>query len=209
MKKTLFMLVLGLSLGLVRCVGPDCGPFPRPELMSVEADLVSVGATEETHAASDLRLTLSLDVIYVTQLPLSMPSLFQTAWACSPPSPSGFDDEISELSLICDKPIRGFAPGENILTTSADVFWMRQDDGSKTPITLGQWLELMNDGKTASSETHYDTHYDWLHAYDVSIAFIPEGTATAAGDYAFTLTLEMQSGTRYTETFAPVTLAAL
>jgi hypothetical protein len=208
MKKTLFLLIFGLSLGLIRCVGPDCGPFPRPELMSVEADLTA-GTTGGNIVASDLRLGLSLKVIYVTATHRSMPSLFQTAWACSPPSPSGFDDEIAELSLICDKPVRGFDPGENILTTSAEVYWVRQDDGSKTPITLGQWLALMNEGETASSNTHLNKHYDWLHAYDVSIAFIPEGTATAAGDYSFTLTVEMQSGTRYTKTFAPVTLAAL
>jgi hypothetical protein len=212
MKKVLLIWILGLSLGLARCAGPDCGPFPRPKLVSMEADMTWNGedaAMIRDPLASDLRLVLSLGVRYFTEIPRSMPSLFQTARACSPADPSGFDDEIVRLSLTCDKPIRGFYPGENILTTSADVYWLREGDDYKTPITLGQWLDMMNEGETTSLGGNYNQYYNWRDAYDVSIAFIPEGTPAVAGAYAFTLIVEMQSGTRYTETFAPVTLAAL
>jgi hypothetical protein len=67
----------------------------------------------------------------------------------------------------------------------------------------------MNKGETTYSGGRYGEYDQWRDAYDVSIAFIPEGTDAVAGDYAFTLTMRMQSGTKYVETFAPVTLSAL
>jgi hypothetical protein len=173
-----------------------------------------VGATVSTAnaegaeaVASDLRLNLTLGVRYITQIPISLPFI-DRAYACSPAPPSGFDDEISELSLTCDKPIRGFAAGQNILTTSADVFWIGEY-APETSITLGQWLELMNKGETNSMAGHYGEFYEWANAYDVSIAFIPEGTDAASGNYNFTFSMEMQSGKIYNQTFDPVSIAAL
>ncbi len=198
-------VLLLLSVSGLWCCDP-CSPLPTPELDRVEAALSGGGG--EISLPSDIRLDLSLDVRYVSALSADF-SLIQSARACSPADPSGFGDEIAELSLVCDKPIRGFAPGQNILTTSADVFWIRQDTPSESPITLGQWLDLMNKGETASLGESYGALWAWRDAYDVSIAFIPEGTEAAAGEYNFTFVMEMQRGTRYEETFAPVTIAAL
>ncbi|MDR2913089.1 MAG: hypothetical protein LBV38_07385 [Alistipes sp.] len=202
MKKNLLATIFCLSLCLAGC-GPDCAPIPTPELDRVEATLSAEG-----DFASDLRLDLSLDVRYITAIPARF-SLIQTARACSPADPAGFIDEISRMTLTCDRSIRGFSAGQNILTTSADVFWIRNGAPSESPITLGQWLELMNEGDDSSLGGRYSDLLMWRDAYDVAIAFIPEGTDAAAGEYNFTFTMEMRSGTRYETNFAPVTIATL
>ncbi len=204
MKKFFYPAILASAICLASC-DVDCGPFPRPELEQAEATLSATGEEGAVPIASDLRLNLSFDVKYVTHRAPSF-SLIQRARACSPAPSSGFDDEIERLSLTCDKPIRGFAPGKNILTTSADVFWIRQESFSETSITLGQWLDIMNEGETSSLQEVYGLSGEWRDAYDVAIAFIPEGTDAPADDYKFTFTLRLQKGTRHVITFDTVTL---
>lgn len=194
--------IFSLFLCLSGC-GQKCGPFPKPELRSVDASIFASNEEGSDAVASDLRLNLALGVRYVAQLPVSLPCI-QTAYACSPSDPAGFDDEITELSLTCDKTIRGFKSGQNILTSGSEVFHNAYGESS---ITLGQWLGLMNEGEAASLDNRY--LYDWREAYDINIAFIPRGTDAPAGNYTFTFALELRSGTRYTKSLPPVTIAAL
>ncbi|MDR1671429.1 MAG: hypothetical protein LBR57_02815 [Alistipes sp.] len=208
MKKIVCVTAFCLSLCLVDGCGTDCGPFPIPKLTSVDAVLTCEGADiSRTPVATDLRLHLSLGVVYLTRATPSI-SLIQPAMACSPASPSGFYDEITELSLTCDKPIRGFAPGKNIITSSADVFWPSRDANLEPPITFGQWLGLMNKGEATHNGSAPYIHH-WTDAYDVVIVPIPEGTDVAAGTYKFTFTVKVQNGISHTKEFAPITLAAL
>lgn len=205
--KILFVMVAAaLSAGCGG--GSNCGPFAQPEISSVEVSLSDADGTGSVSSLSDLRLGITLDIRYVTQRVFTLPGI-TAAYACSPAPPSGVSNEIGRLSLSCDKPVRGFAAGENILTTTSKVRPAEGREGNGLEsITLGQWLELVNDGSTCiDGREHYD--YDlpgWGSPYDVSIEFVPEGTPAAAGKYTFTLTIERERAGTYEKTFAPVTV---
>jgi hypothetical protein len=195
MKKFFIVSVLGLLLGFTGC-GPDCGGGPSVyELTSVDASLLMAsreGMDNTTPVASDVRLHLTLDTRLISQqLPMSLPFI-DAAYACSVDPPS-LNDRVTKLMLTCDKPVRGFAPGQNILTSSAGVY-----DHSYTHIWdqdcsyLGKWL----------SEINYMTAV----VNDVLIAFIPVGTVVPAGEYTFTLTLELKSGRNFTISIPPIAL---
>lgn len=173
--------------------GPDCGPFLSPELISVDASMTTVNAAETQPVASDLRLNVSLGTRMVAQIPVSLPFI-DTAYACSP-APTSLKDNIRTFSLTCDKPIRGFEAGENILTSGAKVFFGQPDyNNTETSTTLLQWLDGLNNG----------TGYDF--DTDVAIAFIPVGTVVPAGEYTFRLVVETVLGSRYETDFTPVAL---
>lgn len=202
MKKFFLISIFSCLLCIAGC-GHDCGPFSYPKLTSAEANLTTVNEEGSIPVASDMRLSVSLAVKYVTQRPVSM-SFVQAAYACSP-APVRFHDPITELSLTCNKTIRGFAPGQNILTSSADVYFYESVYSQyPTIITLVQWLNALNFGDVIEGGNYYGDG-----PYDVSIAFIPAGTDVPAGEYTFSFTLTLRSGTKYTKEFSSVHIAAL
>lgn len=174
--------------------GNDCGPFSRPDISSIEATL-NDGVTD----AEELKLGLSFGIRYVTQRTYSFPGI-QTAYACSPPDPSGLVNKITLLSLTCDKTIRGFEPGQNLLTTSAVV--RSAGYPHEKSATLGEWLAIVNTGRI---EYRYELP-GVPDPYNIEIGFIPEGTGVAAGEYTFKLTVEWQNSAPFTKTFSPVSI---
>lgn len=170
----------------------DCPPYSRPDISSVEA--VLDGAVADV---AELRLGLSFGIKYVTQRVYNFPGI-QAAYACSVAPPSGLVNKITLLSLTCDKTIRGFEPGQNLLTTSS-IVKTAGNPGDETA-TLNEWLTIINTGRIGS-------RYDLPEVYDiynVEISFIPEGTEVAAGEYTFELTVEWQNSPAFKKTFAPI-----
>jgi dienelactone hydrolase len=169
----------------------DCGDTAEYDLTSVDADMIMANEEGVAPVASDLRLNLIIGIRRTAQqLPVSIPFI-QTAYACSP-APSFLNDPVMKLELTCDKDIRGFASGQNILTSSAAVGPVNLDTDNPFT-TLGEWLPNVSYGYSLSDQ-------------NVFIAFIPKGTVVPAGDYTFTLALELISGKRYVIPFEPVTL---
>ena len=218
MKKLFILIILWLILGFAGCrMADDCGVFTHPEITSVNASLRMDNAPEAVPVASDLRMDMLFNVRYdvvAQQLPISLPFI-QTAHASCMPNPVHFYDRIDNFSLSCDKPLRGLSAGENLLTSSTTVFFRPWPEAELTSITLAQWLETVNFG---SSDGVYDFLEDLGRPrnryssrrieefYNISIALLPEGTVVPAGEYTFTLTIELRSGRRFVIPFTPVAL---
>ncbi len=201
MKHLFVLCVLVLSLCFVGC-DIDCGPEYQPELRSVVANISTANEENSDPVASDLRLNLSLEVGHIKfaeNSHLSFP-LIPRAYACSY-DPPGFTakTQIKEISLMCDKSLRGFKAGDNILTTSALVKPTGRYYRDDYDLTLGRWFFAVNSGRI----------WNGNEFYDISIAFIPEGTVVPADDYTFTFFMELRGGKTFSRTFEPIRIAAL
>lgn len=194
MKKFLFLLLLmSLPLGFVECIEEN-------SLGTCEGLTITISELENVEASVSVvnnspRLNLTLDVavtqeIISQKLPLSLPFIHR-AYACTM-SGGGLTLEtwIKEISLTCNKPIRVFNAGENIMTTRAEVY---HPDYYYSNLSLGKWINAVN--------YHKEGGY-----YDVSIAFLPEGTDVPAGDYTFTFSMTLRGGTTFNRTFDPITI---
>ncbi len=204
--------------------GDPCGDLTITdyELNSVESSIgfqnpadIAVGAeagTPPARVASDVRLNVSVGIRSVTTRTVAQrvaPILpfVGVAYACSP-RPSAQLNQIVKIELTCDRTIRGFKAGENILTSNARVYSNEEDNDAyynyddylqhAPQNTLMEWISSIN-----ASGGYYGEDY---LGRDVKIAFIPVGTTVEPGDYKFTFALETENGSRFVKEFASVTL---